>query len=111
MGKRLIISEQEKNDIRSRYGLINEQLQLDGQEVFELQNALNDYFKMKKVMVNGKVLQIPTGSKWDEKTINALKQFQTMEKIDSDGIPGPNTYDALHELGLEIWMVLQPLLR
>jgi hypothetical protein len=78
MGKRLIISEQEKNDIRSRYGLINEQLQLDGQEVFELQNALNDYFKMKKVMVNGKVLQIPTGSKWDEKTINALKQFQTM---------------------------------
>ena len=42
MGKRLIISEQEKNDIRSRYGLINEQLQLDGQEVFELQNALND---------------------------------------------------------------------
>jgi hypothetical protein len=24
-----------------------------------------------------------------------------MEKIDSDGIPGPNTYDALHELGLD----------
>ena len=53
MGKRLIISEQEKNDIRSRYGLINEQkLQLDSQEVFELQTALNDYFKMKKVMEN-----------------------------------------------------------
>lgn len=102
MGKRLIISEQEKNDIRSRYGLINEQkLQLDSQEVFELQTALNDYFKMKKVMVGGKVLQIPTGSKWDEKTINALKKFQTMENIDSDGIPGPNTYDALHKLGLD----------
>jgi hypothetical protein len=56
MGKRLIISEQEKNDIRSRYGLINEQeLQLDSQEIFELQTALNDYFKMKKVMVNGKL--------------------------------------------------------
>lgn len=102
MGKRLIISEQEKNDIRSRYGLINEQeLQLDGQEVFELQTALNDYFKMKKVMDNGKLLQIPTDSKWGEKTINTLKKFQNMEKINPDGIPGPDTYDALHELGLD----------
>ena len=101
MGKRLIISEQEKNDIRSRYGLINEQLQLDSQEVFELQTALNDYFKMKKVMDTGKVFQIPTDSKWGEKTINALKKFQTMEKINPDGIPGSDTYDALHKLGLD----------
>ena len=100
MGKRLIISEQEKYDIRSRYGLINEQeLQLDSQEVFELQTALNDYFKMKKVMENGKVLQIPVGT-WGPITINALKKFQTMEKIDATGVPDSDTYDALHKLGL-----------
>jgi hypothetical protein len=101
MAKRFIISEEERSDIRSRYGLINEQrIQLSGQEVFELQTALNDYFKMKKVMSNGKIFQIPVDSQWGDKTINALKKFQTMEKIDSDGIPGSDTYDALHKLGL-----------
>jgi len=101
MAKRFIITEEEKNDIRSRYGLVNEQpRELSGQEVFELQTALNDYFKMKKVMSNGKIFQIPVDDKWGPTTINALKKFQTMEKIDSDGIPGGNTYDALHKLGL-----------
>lgn len=100
MTKRFIISEEEKRDIRSRYGLVNEQLQLSGQEVFELQTALNDYFKMKKVMSNGKIFQIPVDSQWGSKTVNALKKFQTMEKIDSDGIPGEDTYNALHKLGL-----------
>ena len=38
MAKRFIISEEERSNIRSRYGLINEQpRQLSGQEVFELQ--------------------------------------------------------------------------
>ncbi len=100
MTKRFIISEEEKKDIRSKYGLVNEQIQLSGQEVFELQTALNDYFKMKKVMSNGKIFQIPVDSQWGSKTVNALKKFQTMEKIDSDGIPGSDTYDALHKLGL-----------
>jgi peptidoglycan hydrolase-like protein with peptidoglycan-binding domain len=100
MAKRFIISEEEKRDIRSRYGLVNEQLQLSGQEVFELQTALNDYFKMKKVMVGGKIFQIPVDSQWGPTTVNALKKFQTMEKIDSDGIPGKDTYNALHKLGL-----------
>ena len=52
MAKRFIISEEERSDIRSRYGLIKEQRkQLSVQEVFELQTSLNDYFKMKKDMV------------------------------------------------------------
>jgi peptidoglycan hydrolase-like protein with peptidoglycan-binding domain len=101
MSKRFIITEQEKNEIRSKYGLINEQLQLSGQEVFELQTALNDYFKMKKVMVNGKIFQIPVDSLWGDKTINGLKKFQKMEGINPDGIPGSKTYDALHKLGLD----------
>jgi peptidoglycan hydrolase-like protein with peptidoglycan-binding domain len=102
MAKRFIISEEERSNIRSRYGLINEQpIQLSSQEVFELQTALNDYFKMKKVMSNGKIFQIPVDDKWGPTTINALKKFQTMEKIDSDGIPGGDTYNALHKLGLD----------
>jgi peptidoglycan hydrolase-like protein with peptidoglycan-binding domain len=102
MAKRFIISEEERSNIRSRYGLINEQpIQLSSQEVFELQTALNDYFKMKKVMSNGKIFQIPVDDKWGPTTIDALKKFQTMEKINSDGIPGGDTYNALHKLGLD----------
>ena len=100
MAKRFIISEEERSDIRSKYGLITEQNQLSGQEVFELQTALNDYFKMKKVMVNGKLFQIKDDSLWGKETINALKKFQKMEHIDDDGIPGEDTYAALHKLGL-----------
>jgi murein L,D-transpeptidase YcbB/YkuD len=100
MAKRFIISEEERSDIRSRYGLITEQNQLSGQEVFELQTALNDYFKMKKVMVNGKLFQIADDSRWGDETINALKKFQKMERINDDGIPGKDTYTALHKLGL-----------
>ena len=33
--------------------------------------------------------------------LNALKTFQKMEKINPDGIPGPDTYKALHNLGLD----------
>jgi peptidoglycan hydrolase-like protein with peptidoglycan-binding domain len=100
MAKRFVITEEEKSNIRSIYGLVTEQNQLSGQEVFELQTALNDYFKMKKVMINGKIFQTPVDSQWGKNTVNALKKFQTMEKIDSDGIPGEDTYNALHKLGL-----------
>jgi peptidoglycan hydrolase-like protein with peptidoglycan-binding domain len=40
-------------------------------------------------------------SQWGKQTIDALKKFQTMEKINPDGIPGPDTYKALHSLGLD----------
>ena len=80
--------------------IIKEQNQLSSQEVFELQTALNDYFKMKKVGVNGKLFQIPVDDKWGPTTVNALKKFQKLEKINPDGIPGPDTYNALHKLGL-----------
>ena len=81
--------------------VLKEQNQLSGQEVFELQTALNDYFKMKKVGVNGKLFQVPVDSQWGPTTVNALKKFQTLEKINPDGIPGPDTYTALHKLGLD----------
>ena len=80
--------------------VIKEQIQLNGEEVYEIQNALNDYFKMKKVMQNGKLYQITTDAQWGPATIAALKKFQALEGLDPDGRPGPKTYDAFHKLGL-----------
>jgi len=80
--------------------VIKEQNQLNGEEVYEIQNALNDYFKMKKVMQNGKLYQITTDAQWGPATIAALKKFQSLEGLDPDGRPGPKTYDAFHKLGL-----------
>ena len=36
---------------------------------------------MKKVGVNGKLFQVPVDSQWGPTTVNALKKFQTLEKI------------------------------
>lgn len=94
MAKKVIrLTESDLTRIVKR--VIEEQNQMSGQEVFELQNALNDYFKMKGIK-----LRIPTDSKWGPTTVNALKEFQKREGIDPDGIAGPDTYKALHKLGL-----------
>ena len=94
MGKKVIrLTESDLTKIVRR--VIEEQRQMSGQEVFELQHALNDYFKMKKIN-----MQIPTDAKWGPATIKALKEFQKREGIDPDGIAGPDTYKALRKLGL-----------
>jgi murein L,D-transpeptidase YcbB/YkuD len=100
MAKKIIrLTEADLTNIVKR--VIREQNQMSGQDVFELQTALNDYFKMKKTMVKGKLFQIPVDSLWGPTTINALKMFQRAEKITDDGIAGRETYDALHKLGLD----------
>lgn len=81
--------------------VIKEQNQMGGQDVFEFQTALNDYFEMKNTKVGGKLYQIPVDAKWGPKTIEGLKMFQRAEKINPDGIAGPDTYKALHKLGLD----------
>jgi len=94
MGKKVIrLTESDLTKIVRR--VIEEQRQMSGEEVFELQTALNDYFKMKKIN-----MRIPTDGKWGPTTVKALKEFQKREGIDPDGIAGPNTYKALHKLGL-----------
>lgn len=99
MAKRIIkLTESDLQNIVKR--VIREQNELNAEEVYEIQTALNDYFKMKKVAQNGKLYQIPVDSKWGPATINGLKKFQTLEGLDPDGIPGPKTYDAFHKLGL-----------
>ena len=94
MAKKVIrLTESDLTKIVRR--VIQEQNQLSGEEVFELQTALNDYFKMKKIN-----MRIPVDAKWGPTTIKALQEFQKREGIDPDGIPGKDTYNALHKLGL-----------
>ena len=99
MTKKIIrLTESDLTKIVKR--VIKEQNQMSGQDVFEFQTALNDYFKMKKVMVKGKLYQVPVDALWGPKTVEGLKMFQKAEKINPDGIAGPDTYKALHKLGL-----------
>ncbi len=83
--------------------VIKEQNEMSGQEVFELQHALNDYFKLKKVAdpKNPKVIyKINTDARWGPATVEALKLFQKNEGISPDGVAGPQVYRKLRELGL-----------
>ncbi len=67
MAKKIIrLTESDLTKIVKR--VIKEQNQMSGEEVFEIQNALNDYFKMKGIK-----LRIPTDAKWGPATVNALK--------------------------------------
>jgi peptidoglycan hydrolase-like protein with peptidoglycan-binding domain len=90
-----VVKEFKVKDIQN---LVKEQAsryQLNSQEVFEIQNALNDYFKMKK-----KPIKIVVDERWGPTTVNALKKFQEMEKMEADGIPGPDVYKRMIELGI-----------
>jgi peptidoglycan hydrolase-like protein with peptidoglycan-binding domain len=94
MTKKIVrLTEKDLTNIVKR--VIKEQNQMSGEEVFELQNALNDYFGLKKINK-----RIPTDGKWGPATIDALKMFQKAEGINSDGIAGPQVYSKLRSLGL-----------
>lgn len=95
MNEKKVVKEFKKKDVDK---VIEEQFsryQLSSGEVFEIQNALNDYFKMKK-----KPFKIVVDEKWGPTTVNALKKFQEMEKMEADGIPGPDVYKRMVELGI-----------
>ena len=90
MNEKKVVKEFKKKDVDK---VIEEQFsryQLSSGEVFEIQNALNDYFKMKK-----KPIKIVVDEKWGPTTVNALKKFQEMEKMEADGIPGPDVYKRM----------------
>ena len=93
-----VLEEKKVVKVKDIQNIVKEQAsryQLNSQEVFEIQNALNDYFKMKK-----KPIKIVVDERWGPTTVNALKKFQEMEKMESDGIPGPDVYKRMVELGI-----------
>jgi peptidoglycan hydrolase-like protein with peptidoglycan-binding domain len=93
--ERVVVKEFKVGELKKN---LQEQLssyQLSSGDVHEIQVALNDYFKMKKVPT-----KINVDEKWGPSTVEALKKFQKMEKMDVDGIPGPDVYERMVELGL-----------
>jgi len=90
-----VVVEMKVKDLKNK---VNEQLssyQLSSGDVREIQNALNEYFKMKKIPT-----KIVVDERWGPSTVEALKKFQKMEKLDIDGIPGPSVYERMVELGI-----------
>lgn len=95
MNEKKVVKEFKVKDLNK---VIEEQLsryQLSSGEVFEIQHALNDYFKMKKVP-----MRVTIDEMWGPESVKALKKFQEMEKMEVDGIPGPDVYDRMVELGV-----------
>ena len=98
-----VIRLNENDLVRIVKKVIKEQNQMSGEEVFELQHALNDYFKLKKVPdpKNPKAIyKINIDSRWGPATVEALKLFQSKEGINPDGVAGPEVYRTLRSLGL-----------
>ena len=98
-----VIRINESDLVRIVKKVIQEQNEMSGEEVFELQHALNDYFKLKKVPdpKNPKAIyKINIDAKWGPATVEALKLFQSKEGINPDGIAGPEVYRKLKALGL-----------
>jgi peptidoglycan hydrolase-like protein with peptidoglycan-binding domain len=95
INEKKVVKEFKKKDVDK---VIEEQFsryQLSSGEVFEIQHALNDYFKMKKVP-----MKVTIDERWGPDSVKALKKFQEMEKMEVDGIPGPYVYDRMVELGV-----------
>jgi peptidoglycan hydrolase-like protein with peptidoglycan-binding domain len=90
-----IVKEYKVKDIKRQIDEQASMYQLSSGDVFEIQNALNDYFKMKKIPT-----RVTVDERWGPSTVNALKQFQKMEKMEVDGIPGPDDYKRMVELGI-----------
>jgi peptidoglycan hydrolase-like protein with peptidoglycan-binding domain len=90
-----VVKEYKVKDIKKQIDEQASMYQLSSGDVHEIQHALNDYFKMKKVPT-----RVVVDERWGPSTINALKQFQKMEKMDVDGIPGPDVYKRMVELGI-----------
>ena len=90
-----VVVEMKVKDLKNK---VNEQLssyQLSSGDVREIQNALNEYFKMKKIPT-----KIVVDERWGPSTVEALKKFQKMEKLDVDGIPGLSVYKRMVEFGI-----------
>lgn len=93
--EKIVVKEFKVKDIQKT---IKEQVssyQLSSKEVFEIQGALNEYFKRKNLFN-----KVVVDQKWGPTTVNALKKFQKMEKMEDDGIPGPEVYKRMVELGI-----------
>lgn len=97
MSKRFIISEEEKRDIRSRYGLVNEQS--DG---FENKKAIQCFLN-KKGYKDDNNQPLKVDGLLAGKTAEALRKYQSKLGVDADGVWGPMTRNKMPDKDLQIF--------
>jgi peptidoglycan hydrolase-like protein with peptidoglycan-binding domain len=97
MAKRFLISEEERNDIRSKYGLVTEQ-----NESPELKRAIQCFLNKKGYRDNNnqplKVDGLLAG-----KTAEALSKYQSKLGVDADGVWGPMTQNKMPDKDIQIF--------
>jgi hypothetical protein len=112
MGKRIIISEQEKNEIQDLYGLVNEQYRIptlqEGDTLCDIkcgEKAARSGSKgdLVKTLQQGLIdcgFALPNygaDGKYGNETSEAVKKLQTENKITVDGVIGPETIAVMIE--------------
>ena len=97
MAKRFIISEEEKKDIRSRYGLVNEQ-----NEPIEFKKAVQCFLNKKGYKDDSNKPLVVNG-RWDSKTEEAVRKYQIKLRVDSDGVWGPMTQNKMPNGDVQIF--------
>jgi murein L,D-transpeptidase YcbB/YkuD len=97
MAKRFIISEEERSDIRSKYGLLNEQ-----NETPEFKKAVQ-CFLYKKGFKDDSNQPLKVDSHWDEKTQQALSKYQSKIGVNADGYWGPMTQNRMPDKDVQIF--------
>ena len=97
MSKRFIITEEEKGDILSKYGLVSEQ-----NEPIEYKKAVQCFLNKKGYKDDSKKPLFVNG-KWGDKTEEALRKYQSKIGANTDGVWGPNTYNKMPKADVQIF--------
>ena len=98
MSKRFIISEEERSDIRSRYGLVNEQ-----QETPEQKKGLQRFLN-KKGITDDSNKPLKVDGKIDDKTMEAITKYQTKIGVSpADGTWGRMTSSKMPPKDVELF--------
>jgi peptidoglycan hydrolase-like protein with peptidoglycan-binding domain len=97
MAKRFIISEEERSDIRSKYGLINEQ-----SEEMKLKKAVQCFLNKKGIKDNSNQ-QLKVDGLLGGKTAEALSKYQSKIGVTADGVWGSETYNKMPDKDVQIF--------
>jgi hypothetical protein len=102
MAKRFIISEEERSDIRSKYGLINEQTELMNKnkaiQCFLNKKGIRDK-ENKPLKIDGSIGTLDN----DSKTAQAIEKYQNILKVRPDGVWGSETYNKMPDKDVQIF--------
>jgi len=98
MAKRFIISEEEKGDILSKYGLVSEQ-----QETPEQKKGLQRFLN-KKGIKDDSNQPLKVDGKIDDKTMEAITKYQSKIGVyPTDGTWGPATSSKMPSKDVELF--------